>query len=101
MSLLLLVGETQVLPILEKFGLPVLIILWFMWRTEKKLDNLTASLTNTVGGKLDNLAHKISGMTKAMLMDVISRENTTDIVKRTAHDMLSKMSGGPDTSPPI
>lgn len=56
---------------------------WFASRAEGKLEG--------IGTKIDTLSHRISGMTKAMLMDVISRENASVALKSAAQDMLERI----------
>lgn len=40
-------GEATIMEVLGQFGFPILMVLWFMWRMEKRLDRqaeLTAAL---------------------------------------------------------
>lgn len=33
--------ETQVIALLERFGFPILLCVWFMWRMEQRLDRFS------------------------------------------------------------
>lgn len=45
----------------------------------------------TVTRSIKDLAHRIDGMTRAMLVDVISRDSTGVHARQTAHEMLAKI----------
>ena len=60
-----------------------IVLAWFMMRGESKLDR--------VADRLDRLAHKIEGVTRAMLADVISREDADSRAREIARNMLSEL----------
>lgn len=67
---------------------------WFMWRAEKKLEEVALRAekrSDQVMEHLGRLSHRINGITKAMLMDVISRDNHHGAAKEAAQRMLVEM----------
>ena len=52
---------------------------WFMLRGERIMSEIRV------------LSHRIDGLTKAMLVDVLSRENAGSQTRQTAQEMLAKI----------
>ncbi len=52
---------------------------WFMFRGEK------------VAAKIGDLAHRIDGLTKALLVDMVNRENVGVKTKQYAVDTIAKI----------
>lgn len=69
--------------VLYTYGPLGVITAWFMWRGEK--------LGNTVVSEIRELSHRIDGMTRAMLADVISRDGVGQHTQSIARDMLAKI----------
>lgn len=65
------------------YGPMGLICGWLMVRAEKKFDLVIAHL--------GRLSHRIDGLTRAMLADVLSRDSTGDVARKIAQEMLDKM----------
>ena len=65
------------------YGPMGLMLAWVLMRGEKKLDQVVE--------RIDRLAHRINGITKAMLVDVISRDHYNGAAKEAAQRMLSEM----------
>jgi hypothetical protein len=61
------------------YGALGIVSAWLMWRDR------------FVGSKLDTLAHRIDGMTRAMLIDVISRDTAGQNARSAAQEMLNKI----------
>jgi len=61
------------------YGPMGVILAWFMWRSERMTD------------KLADLAHRIDGLTKALLVDMVERESSGDATKRFARDAISRI----------
>ncbi len=70
--------------LLLTYGPLGIILGWFMWRAESKMDKIPAELRT--------LGHRLDGLTRALLADVISRENTHNPKAREiAQNMLADM----------
>jgi hypothetical protein len=65
---------------LVSYGPLGMMCLWFALRAETKIDRVI--------DRLDYLGHKINGMTRAMLAEIISRENHDSQARKIAEDML-------------
>lgn len=52
---------------------------WFMWRGEKLM------------GEIRMLSHRIDGLTKALLMDMISRDTAGPHTRQQAQEALAKI----------
>lgn len=61
------------------YGLAGLVIAWFMWFVDK--------LRNEIRG----LAHRIDGLTRALLMDLVSRDSTGPHAKAMASEELRRI----------
>lgn len=66
--------------VLLTYGPMGVVLAWFMWRGEK------------LGGEIRSLAHRIDGLTRAMLMDMISRDNVGPATKAQAKAEIAKIS---------
>lgn len=67
---------------LLSYGPLGIITAWFMWRGEK------------LGGEIRTLGGRIETMTRAMLVDVISRESTGVHAKQQARDIMAEIESG-------
>ena len=65
--------------LLVAYGPMGIMLVWFMWRFE------------TMVKAFRSLSHTIDGMTRAMLVDVMSRPGATTTVRRAATEMLNKI----------
>lgn len=65
------------------YGPMALMLYWFMWRAERKSEQVLEHLAK--------LSHRINGITKAMLVDVISRDNYNGAAREAAQRMLGEM----------
>lgn len=61
------------------YGPMGLVLAWFMLRGEAVVREIRA------------LAHRIDGLTKAMLIDVLSREHAGSSTREAAREMLTKI----------
>ena len=66
-------------PVLFTYGPMGVILAWFMLRGEK------------VVSKIADLSHRVDGLTKAMLVDMIERESAGPHVKQFARDAIAKI----------
>lgn len=66
-------------PLLYSYGPLGFMCSWFMWRGEKVISEIRT------------LSHRIDGITKAMLVDVLSRESCGPAARKAAKDMLDKV----------
>lgn len=71
-----LVNET---PLLYTYGPMGIVLAWFMWRGEK------------IVTEIRSLAHRIDGLTKALLVDMVERETCGLHVKRYAKEEIAKI----------
>lgn len=65
--------------VLLTYGPMGIVLAWFMWRGEKYAANLA------------DLAHRIDGLTKALLVDMAERESTGSRTKQYARDAIAKI----------
>lgn len=65
--------------VLIAYGPMGIMLVWFMWRFE------------ALQGSFRSLSSRIDGMTKALLVDVMSRPTTGPNVRQAAGDMLAEM----------
>lgn len=72
-----------ILPTILAYGPLGVICWWLLIKNDAKMDRVSTEL-RTVG-------HKIDGLTRALLADVISRETTGDKARGIAHKMLTDM----------
>ena len=66
--------------LLLTYGPMGVVLAWFMWRGEK------------LGGEIRSLAHRIDGLTRALLMDMISRDSVGPATKAQAKAEIAKIS---------
>ena len=64
---------------LYTYGPMGVVLGWFMWRGEKLV------------GEIRSLAHRIDGLTRAMLMDMVNRDTCGDQAKRMAQEEIAKI----------
>lgn len=89
------INEMQVfMNALITYGPMGLMLAWLLMRGERKMEMIV--------DRLDRLSHRINGITKAMLMDVVSRENHhNEKARELAQRMLGQMeSSEPETGKP-
>lgn len=79
MNFLAQIGELSGSTILFAYGPMGVFCAFFMWLSPKML------------GEIRNLSHRIDGMTKAMLADLISRDNSGPHTQKFAREMLAKL----------
>ena len=65
--------------VLLTYGPMGVVLAWFMWRGEK------------LGGEIRSLAHRIDGLTRALLMDMVSRDNVGPTTKAAAQAEIAKI----------
>lgn len=79
MSILAQVAGPEVNPmtLLVAYGPMGIMLAWFMWRFEAMIKSFRG------------LSHQIEGMSKALLVEVMSRPSTTPATRQVATDMLA------------
>jgi hypothetical protein len=65
------------------YGPMGVMLMWFAIRAEAKLDRIVE--------RIDVLGHKITGVTTALLTDVLSRDSSSPKAKQLAQEMLEKI----------
>lgn len=65
--------------VMVNFGPLGVVLAWFMFRGEKVITEIRS------------LSHRIDGLTKAMLVDVLSREGTGHTARQMAQEMMAKI----------
>lgn len=65
--------------VLFAYGPMGVVLAWFMWRAER------------VFSILADLTHRIDGLTKALLVDMVNREDTGLATKRYATEAIAKI----------
>ncbi len=65
--------------VLYTYGPMGVVLAWFMWRGEK------------LAGKISDLAHRIDGLTRALLVDMIDREASGPHVKKYAQEAIASI----------
>jgi len=60
---------------------------WLMW----KIERMETKMTDALGAKLGDLAHRIDGLTKALLVDMVNREDTGIATKRYATEAIARI----------
>ena len=77
-------APVDIVSALISYGPLGLVTAWLMLRGERKLE--------VVADRIDKLSHRINGITKAMLVEVISRDNPHNGAARMAAErMLREM----------
>ncbi len=71
-----LVPEANPVSLVIIYGPMGIMLAWFMLRSEKAMNTLS---------------HRIDGMTRAMLVDTLSRENVGSSSRKLAEEMLSNI----------
>lgn len=66
-------------PVLFTYGPMGVILAWFMWRGEKFICELKV------------LSHRMDGLTRAQLMDLVNRDSCGPQTKKVAEEMLAKI----------
>lgn len=64
---------------LAQYGLLGAVLAWFMFHGSK------------LAGEIRSLAHRIDGLTKAMLMDMVNRDNVGFHTKQAARDSIARI----------
>lgn len=75
---------------LAQFGALGIVLAWFMLRCEKLLANGALSMT----AELSKLTGRIDGLTRAMLMDLVSRDSVGLHTKAQAREMIAEIEAG-------
>lgn len=87
MSWMAQLPDVSLLSEMAKFGLLGVVLGWFMF----KFDRTTRETAREIVQEIRTLAHRIDGMTRAMLVDVISRDNCGPHAKQEAQKMLANI----------
>jgi hypothetical protein len=66
-------------PALYTYGPMGVILAWFMWRGEK------------LSTEVRSLAHRIDGLTRALLVDMMNRETTGPTARRYAAEAIAQI----------
>lgn len=74
--------DSPIATTLVVYGPMGVMLAWFAFRAEQKLDRVV--------DRLDLLSHRIWGMTKAMLAEVVSREGGSPAARKIAQEMLDR-----------
>lgn len=75
----LLAQLTDAQPVLFTYGPMGVVLGWFMWRGEK------------LAIKIVDLSHRIDGLTKALLVDMVERESAGTHVRQYAEETIRKI----------
>lgn len=65
--------------VLLTYGPMGVVLAWFMWRGEK------------LSGEIRSLAHRIDGLTRALLMDLVNRDSAGPATKAAAQAEITKI----------
>jgi len=68
--------------VLYAYGPLGVICAWFMWRVEKLID------------RISYLGHRIDGMTRAMMIEALSRPEVSPAARKYAEELLSEPEKG-------
>jgi hypothetical protein len=68
------------------YGPMGIMLAWFAWRAENRLDDIVSSVRK--------LGHRIDGVTRAMLVEVVSRPDGNHKSKQIAQDLLEDIERG-------
>lgn len=60
---------------------------WLMW----KIERMEKSMVEGLGAKLGDLAHRIDGLTRAMLVDMTERESAGERTKEYARETIARI----------
>jgi len=60
---------------------------WLMW----KIERMEKSMVESLGTRLGDLAHRIDGLTRAMLVDMTERESAGERTKEYAREAIAKI----------
>lgn len=71
--------EGGIIKELFNYGIAGIVIGYFMWRDK------------SIGPKLETLSHRIDGLMRAMLIDVMSRDSSGEQARRFAQEMMAKI----------
>jgi len=76
-------ASPETVSVLLTYGPLGIILGWFMLRAEQKLEKIPAELRT--------LGHRLDGLTRALLADVISRDTGNHKAKEIAQKMLTEI----------
>ena len=77
-------------PLLYTYGPLGIFTCWLMWRDEKRAAQIKRNEDRTYDMQRD-VMHRIDGLTKALLVDLIERETSGHETKRYAADAIQKI----------
>lgn len=77
-----LTSASPTVAILVTYGPMGVVLAWFMIRGEAKLQRVV--------DRIDVLSHRINGVTRAMLVDVMSRDSSGTQARKFAQEMLER-----------
>ncbi len=84
------IASDNAVPVLFTYGPLGVVLAWFMLRGEKLVVRISTFET-TIILKLSDLAHRVDGLTKALLVDMIERENSGEHVRQYAREAIAKI----------
>lgn len=76
-------ADANLVGALLTYGPMGIMLVWLMWRVEERFEKMA--------DRLETLAHRINGMTRAMLADILSRDSSGAAARKIAEEMLTKM----------
>ncbi len=73
--------------VLLTYGPLGVVCAWLMW----KIERMEKSMVESLGTRLGDLAHRIDGLTRAMLVDMTERESAGERTKEYAREAIAKI----------
>ena len=90
MTQLAQLASDNAVPVLFTYGPIGVVLAWFMLRGEKLVTRIGA-FEVTIILKLGDLAHRVDGLTKALLVDMIERESAGEHTKQYAREAIARI----------
>jgi len=75
---------------LLNYGLAGVFMAWLMWRVDGRLMSIEKAINHN--------SHKMTGITRAMLIELVGRETTSVAAKAAAREELARFSPPPQES---
>lgn len=88
-TILAQVADVNPTTLLVAYGPMGIMLVWFMWRFEAMIKAFRS------------LSHQIEGMSKVLLVEVMSRPSTTPATRQVATNLLADMERRGGSRPPI
>lgn len=79
---------------LAQYGLTGVILGWFMYMATKvpaAIHKASSEATEKMQAEMKSVAHRVDGLTRAMLMDLVSRDSTGVQTKAKAREEIAKI----------